>query len=1195
MTATPPPDRAWAGHVAFPRSDSDLRSTSICPACLTPLSSVVCGRCGLDLAHPAAVELASASVAIADAMDARLDIIGRIRRDTAAATAAPAEAASAPSPAIPTDLPTAGPTALPAEPRAAEARAAEADGPRRSGIQIALIIVGISLLSVFAAFGLVYAFVTFGQAVRLSIIAAGTIATMIAAAVLARRGLRSTGEGVAVLASVMLLLDAWALQLNDPSGLGAAPERQYWGFALLIIGGAIAVWSQLGRLVAPALVASVILPVGAGLITSHLASATLRSIEGADLTAGALAVVIVAAGSALVVPREPAVLRAVARIAGHALAAGGAIVALGSLAFLHPDNRWAPAIAGIVLALAVGVHLIVLHRVPAPSRRALERIVAIAIGAGAAISAVAGATLSALRIDQDRVIASAPLLASVLVAVLAEQIWRRSSAGTVLRAAAASATITAGVHVVVAAAIAGIIGSSAFVEAATRGFAIVRLTAGALVADPEPATVAALGALALSLGLIAGSWASLRLLVSRARALTIIVGIVVVAAVPLLGAWWLVMLAFGVLAVGGALVLHRAHRESSADRRRAVLALGASLAVGASFGAFAVAWAVTRSWWIGLVITLLTIAISRTSTPLHLARAGGLAIAAVLTIGSSAALASDITAAIPGAPVSAAATMLAASAVIIVAAQLGRLARLERLVVQPIALLGAVVAALLDPAPLPGTITGLALLAVALVIVLARHDRRSPSERTAAAVAAAVIPLVIARCSALVADLLQLDAPVAASVIVSALIVSAALSLVLLRSSTTLRLAADVSSLLIAELVLLAVVLPDVGAHSVAVLLVGVVALLVAIDHDGLFASRSARRWLGWLAAAHGVIALWMTLVESGVDDPEAFTLPVAGLLLAIIAALVLARRRAGGEPGAAIAPLTFVALVLALVPSALVGATAATTVDARTVLVALAAVTLALAPLPRVASIDPAMPGLVTALVAAGVTALAVLVAVQSWQLAIDGVALTGSALLRAALVVTVPAGVAVTARLMAPEGSTGSAVHRVAVAAPIGFAALAAATLGISGAADPVELVSVPLAIGLLALGTLQLDRDSSARSWPWLGPGVTALLVPSLLAVDAAAEPLWRTAALAVVGTAVFVIALARKLQAPFVISGIVLLVHLLVQSWPLLSLVGRAVEWWIWLGLAGVLVMVVAARFERRLQNVRDVASRIRDLR
>ena len=74
-----------------------------------------------------------------------------------------------------------------------------------------------------------------------------------------------------------------------------------------------------------------------------------------------------------------------------------------------------------------------------------------------------------------------------------------------------------------------------------------------------------------------------------------------------------------------------------------------------------------------------------------------------------------------------------------------------------------------------------------------------------------------------------------------------------------------------------------------------------------------------------------------------------------------------------------------------------------------------------------------------------------------------------------------------------------------------------------------------------------------------------------------------------------ALSRKLQAPFVLSGIVLLVHLLVQSWPLLNVVGRAVEWWIWPGLLGLLVVILAARFERRVQNVRTMAARIRDLR
>ena len=161
--------------------------------------------------------------------------------------------------------------------------------------------------------------------------------------------------------------------------------------------------------------------------------------------------------------------------------------------------------------------------------------------------------------------------------------------------------------------------------------------------------------------------------------------------------------------------------------------------------------------------------------------------------------------------------------------------------------------------------------------------------------------------------------------------------------------------------------------------------------------------------------------------------------------------------------------------------------------------------------------------------------------------------------------------------------------------LAAAVAALAGVLDAVQSVELVSVPLALALLGIGTLQLGREESARSWPWLGPGILALLVPSLLAIDGAGEPLWRAIALGVVAALVFVLALQRRLQAPFVLGGAVLLTHLLVQSWPLLEQVGRAVEWWIWLGLAGIVVVLLAARYERRVQNVRAVARRIADLR
>ena len=167
--------------------------------------------------------------------------------------------------------------------------------------------------------------------------------------------------------------------------------------------------------------------------------------------------------------------------------------------------------------------------------------------------------------------------------------------------------------------------------------------------------------------------------------------------------------------------------------------------------------------------------------------------------------------------------------------------------------------------------------------------------------------------------------------------------------------------------------------------------------------------------------------------------------------------------------------------------------------------------------------------------------------------------------------------------------------MAALLGSGAISAAGLALSGAVPEVETVSAPIAIAALAVGALRLARTPSARSWPWLAPGLVLLLAPSLLAIDGAGEPLWRAVAIGVVAAIVFAVGLWQRLQAPFVLGGTALLIHLLVQSWPLLEQVGRAVEWWLWLGLAGVIVVALAARYERRLQNARDIARRISDLR
>jgi hypothetical protein len=237
-------------------------------------------------------------------------------------------------------------------------------------------------------------------------------------------------------------------------------------------------------------------------------------------------------------------------------------------------------------------------------------------------------------------------------------------------------------------------------------------------------------------------------------------------------------------------------------------------------------------------------------------------------------------------------------------------------------------------------------------------------------------------------------------------------------------------------------------------------------------------------------------------------------------------------------------------------------------------------------------LPGMITALVAAGLATLAVLALGQTLDLILinSGAALSGAELLRAGLIVFVMSALAVTCRVLA----TGS-LSAIATASAIGVAALSAGSLGLSGAVDVVEIVSLPLALALLAIGTLHLDAEPTARSWLWLAPGFVALLVPSLLAIDAAGEPLWRSVALGVAAASVFVGGVWRRLQAPFVIGGTVLLIHLLVQTWPLLQQVGRAVEWWLWWGIAGVIIVVLAARYERRLHDIRAVATRIGQLR
>lgn len=164
---------------------------------------------------------------------------------------------------------------------------------------------------------------------------------------------------------------------------------------------------------------------------------------------------------------------------------------------------------------------------------------------------------------------------------------------------------------------------------------------------------------------------------------------------------------------------------------------------------------------------------------------------------------------------------------------------------------------------------------------------------------------------------------------------------------------------------------------------------------------------------------------------------------------------------------------------------------------------------------------------------------------------------------------------------------------AAGIGVGLIAVAAL-VTGAADPVEVVTLPPAIALLLLGVRRLRRDATVRTWSALGPGLTLLTVPSLMQ-DLGPNELWRIVALGVVAVALVVVGATRRLQAPLVIGAVVLLIHAVAQLWPWIATSYDAVPWWLWVGLGGILLIVIAARYERQLAALRTAYASVTSLR
>jgi hypothetical protein len=1334
---------AHAGVALFPRSRADLTSTTQCPACLRVLSRVPCANCGLDLAHPLATELATVSADAAQLLDARVRLIGHIRLDTenaartagptpitsptpitrppsapvtVAAPPAPAAPASQlpppavdPAPPVPTGAPPVGPAAHnPREPAA----------PRRSSVQVVLLIVGVSLVAVAAIFFLVYAFINFGLIWRTAIIGAVTIAAFATATLLRRRSLTSTAEGIGALAVVLVYLDAYAVRANDLFATAGSDALAYWGAALLVSAAGFLAWHRLSGLRVASIAAFTTVTPGAGLLVAGLAAPLDDSVAVfLGFLAVALAGLVHPLATRLVAAaREPAEPAPLERTVAVTLAGAGLGVAFLSAFAVTPDSEWGAPLALVAVAAVGAAQAVVAVR--AARSTALLRFFGVGFAALTSVSAGAAAMMASYRVltfDGGMIasVASTTILALVASYIVlhapvhatgAIEPARDAAPGPTnteptaptappavprpslaLRIAALVALGVAVVALVVPVALASLV--TIMVSASSTLLRPWRLSVVdpidadlPLVVDLLPAVVAIAAAIAL-----AGAFVLLtnQLALFRPGLRWAVVALAVLA-VPLLSVQWAVLAGWLVLAAAGVAVLVR-HRDLAGAPRAPWAALAAA---SGSLG-YTVAWASMDTWLAGTAATIVLLIVARSAFRVGsgvIVRAGALGVATVLAYVGAVALAwqLDVGAdrlgevfsdgphfgdtfldslrfvsilsiafmALSAVPFARVLTALDRSTVFLLAAVATAITVPSAAAVIALAAPGSDVAPTLAE-PATSIVLGIVLLGALLAWLVPRANAAETVQRVTAATALAGATTWLLDSLAIAARLsddTRLLAPT-----VAALLVAAACLIAVVRRGSFPRGAADLGIAVVATAGVLVAVVGSSGLGWLALLLAAVTVLLTAISADGLVGSTSRRKHLGWLALALATGALWWRLADASVDAVEAYSLPLAGALLVVALLVWSAERRQPGGTGAtrAVAPmLVLVGGLVAIVPSAL-ATTSALTVPVegggRAILVgSISAVLLVLGSLVRGrAQLRPyldaaALTGFLGALIvacgrgiahtaagfgaarqddarldawlAATAVVLAVAAAGQGSKRAGDSAwtarAAQGLLVVAIAVVLLFETVAFSSADLGTARAITlplvfaglyvaGAVVDRMPLTALVARAALAAAVVAAcvglaSGAVDDVETVAVPIAIALLITGVRRLASTPGARSWPTLGAGLAVLLLPSLVAtLDD--RPVWRLVAIGVVAIAALVVGLRLGLQAPFILGAVVALVHGIATFAPQIRAVYELTELWVWAGLGGILIIVLAARYERSLGTAKRVVRGIAGLR
>ncbi|MFI2752320.1 SCO7613 C-terminal domain-containing membrane protein [Cellulomonas sp. P22] len=348
------PDQPRGAIAAARRALLDAAS---CPACEAPLAAGWCAACGLDLRGPAGRELWTLSQEAEAALGRRVAHIERMRAGQLRPVAAPVAQAPVAQPPVPQrpvpahPTPAAPPTARPPAavpsllPRSLPASpppsARPAVGARPAWrVQTVLQVLGALLLAAACIVFLLFSWGWLGLVGRAAVIGVGTVVVFAVASRLRRADLGSSAEAVGGIATVMLLLDAWAVRATGL--VDGASDALYAAVACLVCGVLLGAWGTRARLRIGTAAACVLVPLAPVLLTPVTGAVGLPWLLAASL---ALTTVRFAATPALG-GVERAVLGAVAGAAAG-LAAGSALM---GLAVPDATRSWSAACVLLVLA-----------------------------------------------------------------------------------------------------------------------------------------------------------------------------------------------------------------------------------------------------------------------------------------------------------------------------------------------------------------------------------------------------------------------------------------------------------------------------------------------------------------------------------------------------------------------------------------------------------------------------------------------------------------------------------------------------------------------------------------------------------------------------------------------------------------------------------------------------------------------------